>query len=120
MIKIPKKSLENDWVDVPESDGKQRLRIDYPTGEQNHILQDMGMKAFSDGEMDMGEFMKFARFYIKCTVKDWEGIGVDCKLKGDYLSDESWYILTDDIPTAQILYGTISKALKWDDVEKKG
>ena len=116
MIELPK-ATESSWVDLGED---QKILVDYPKVRQEHYLQDLLLKARNDdGEMDMVAFMEYARYYVRYTIKDWEGFGMDCTTKKGELKDDLWFLLTKDITQTQTLFASISEALKWGDVEKK-
>lgn len=115
MIKLPK-ATKSDWIDFDEG---QRIKVDYPKGAQVHHLQDLMIKSNKDGEIDVANFMEYARYFIKYTIKDWEGFDTPCKLKKNALDDELWYLITEDITQTQILFAKISEVVSWGEVEKK-
>ena len=107
MITLKKRTIKTDWLDIGEG---QKVKIDYPTRGQIHILQDYLIRH---------DISNYARYYLKFVIKDWEGFGEDCSLVNNELSNELWYLLTQDYNQFMSLFGLIEDELKWIDVDKK-
>lgn len=124
MIKLALKRSYNNWVDM--GDGVSFL-LDYPTREQEQRLED-----FKYGEMTNADLiregsatktkdsLKYIRYYIKYTVKDWKGINIPCSLNGlNELDDELWWALVKDELQAMKIFSIISKELEFTEADKK-
>jgi len=63
--------------------------------------------------------MQYARYYIKYTVKDWEGLGEPCKVIKDELDESQWLELTSDIEQTMTLSNMIYEELHFSETDKK-
>lgn len=123
MIKLALKKSFNNWVDM--GDGVSFL-LDYPTREQEQKLED-----FKYGEMTNADLiregsvtktkdsLKYIRYYIKYTVKDWKGIDVPCVLSLNELDDNLWWSLVKNELQAMQIFSVISKELEFTEADKK-
>ena len=108
-----KKNTPTEWVEYSDA----KFKIDYPKMEQIHKLQDI--QASAEGIADKKVMLEYARYYLKFTIKDWDGLDVPCKIVNNELEDELWYALTENIEHTFALFAIIDKALSWKDTDKK-
>lgn len=120
-ITIAKRKSFNDWITIEEG---IRIKIDYPTREQSQKLNDL-MLDTSEDKIPRKNMMKYMNFYLKFTIKDWEGIkdeqgsNVECKLVGNELETNLWYDLIQQSDVASTLFGKINEALEVTETDKK-
>jgi len=122
-IKLALKKSFNNWVDM--GDGVSFL-LDYPTREQEQKLDDLKYGEMTNVELlregsatKTKDSLKFMRFYIKCTVKDWKGIDSPCKLNLNELDDDLWWALVKDEMQAMKIFSVINKELEFTETDKK-
>lgn len=114
MITLAKKKSFSDWIEI---DGT-KLKIDYPTQEQEMKLQEITLESSQD-EKNMQ--LKYARLYIKYTVKDWkeEDLGQKCLVVNDELEDDLWRALVVDATQSLTIFGKIFEELNFSESDKK-
>ena len=123
-IKLALKKSFNNWVDM--GDGVSFL-LDYPTREQEQKLDDLKYGEITNVELlregsatKTKDSLKFMRFYIKCTVKDWKGIDTPFRLNGfNELDDELWWALVKEELQAMKIFSVINKELEFTETDKK-
>lgn len=123
MIKLALRKSFNNWVEM--GDGVSFL-LDYPTREQEQKLDDLkygemtNVELLEDGSATKTkDSLKYMRYYIKCTVKDWKGIDVPCKLSGNELDGDLWWALVRDEMQAMKIFSVINKELEFTETDKK-
>lgn len=103
-----------------------KFKVDYPTDEQLYKLEQI-QTAHSEGaeiNYNLADWNKYVRYYLKYTIKDWDGMTsngkpLKCKVVDNELDDELWRALIIDNQFTAELYNAIFDILKWDAVEKK-
>lgn len=130
MITLPKKqSLENDWLEIKDIKGKptgEKLKIDYPTREQQRILNYKQANIISDSVNRGEKSLIYFETLLKFTVKDWgglvedsEGKEIKCTTENDQLSEDSFDIITYDLNKVFIIADQIKECLGFDELDKK-
>ena len=111
MIKLAKKKSKSDWVEI---DGVKFL-IDYPTNSQEMRLQELLM---GEGNMEQKQ-LKYARLYLRYTIKGWEGIETTCLVIDNQLELELWESLVVDTLQTLTIFGKIYEELSFTENDKK-
>ncbi len=110
-----KKSF-NKWIKIDED---TEFKVDYPTVDQEIKLQNY-MIDFSVDET-VRQY-NYARYYIRCTVKDWRGAKVKdipfSLIKNEMQKDLWWSVVKDPLQ-AMDLFTLISTEMKFDTTDKK-
>lgn len=112
MIKLAKKKSKSDWIEI---DGI-KLLVDYPTNAQQMLLQEI-MLDNSLGEES--KRLRYARNYLRYTIKDWQGIDDKCLLIDGILEKELWESLVVDPLQTLTLFGKVFDELNFDETDKK-
>jgi hypothetical protein len=113
------------WVEIHED---FKVKVDYPNINQKYILEEMQFKGF-DGEntknINLASFNQSARFYIKFTIKDWEGLKdfngdpIPCLTVNNELEDSLWSALVANDELTFLMYKKIDEVLRWNYLDKK-
>jgi hypothetical protein len=115
-VKLSTKKSFNNWVKVGESEnGDVKFLVDYPTREQQQKLDHI---LFTDATNNAQQ-LEYYRHYLKCVIKDWEGLDRECKLIGNELESDCWWALVSDVTQCVELYGAIFTELEFGEVDKK-
>ena len=112
MLLRKKKSL-SDWIDVGEG---MKIKIDYPTREQEQELQTI---LFSDDYSGNDKLLKWSQQYVRFTVKDWQGVDEKCILKDGILEENLWWDLVCKEENALTLATRIKAELEFTETDKK-
>lgn len=112
MIKLAKKKSKSDWIEIEGI----KLLVDYPTNSQQMQLQDIML----DGSLgEESKRLRYARNYLRYTIKDWEGIEGKCLLSDGILEKELWESLVVDPLQTLTLFGKVYDELSFDESDKK-
>lgn len=111
------KILSNDgWIDLEDN---KRLRVDYPTRSQGTFLKGILADGTINGKLKYASRMEYIQYYLKFTIKDWEGQKEKCVLIDNELEDELWESIIKEDKQTIGLYNEIEKTLEWLDTDKK-
>lgn len=124
------------WVDITDN---FRVKAEYPNREQKYKLKGLQGKAskiknldkYQDGsevslddvEVDAGKQAEFNDYFLKCVIKDWEGLSdggeeLKCKVVDNELDDELWDALCRT-PISDLIFDKVWAVLRWNDIDKK-
>lgn len=111
------KILSNDgWIDLEDN---KRLRVDYPTRSQGTFLKGILADGTINGKLKYASRMEYIQYYLKFTIKDWEGQKEKCVLIDNELENELWESIIKEDKQTIGLYNEIEKTLEWLDTDKK-
>ena len=111
MIKLAKKKSKSDWIEIDEV----KFLIDYPTNSQEMRLQEILLEKCSE---DIKR-LKYARLFLRFTIKGWEGIDEPCLIINNELEQELWESLVTDTLQTLTIFGAIYDELNFTEIDKK-
>ncbi len=112
-LTLKKKISKTDWVNLDEG---QKLKLDYPTLEQAQELEEILLK---EEVAENKRMMEYQRLFIRFTIKDFDGLGIQCKLVDNQLEKEIWENLVLAFTQTTQLYELINKELEWTTNDRK-
>ena len=111
MIKLALKKSNSHWLEIDDV----KFLVDYPTNEQEMKLQEIML----DKQTEDIKRLRYARYYLKYTIKDWQGIETKCLLINNELEDELWQSLVSDTMQTLTIFGKIYDNLSFTESDKK-
>lgn len=120
-ITLSKRKSFNDWIDVEDG---IRLKIDYPTREQELKLNDTLLDT-AESKIPRKNMMRYMNEMLRFCIKDWKGIKdesgaeVKCALSGNELEKNLWLDLISEPSTVHLIYEKIEEQLKFTETDKK-
>jgi len=112
MIKLSKKKTQSRWIEIDNI----KLEVDYPTNEQEAELNEILINASLDKEV---RNLRYARYYLKYVIKNWEGIDEPCYVVNNELEKELWLSLTKDAVQTLTIFGKVFEELQFTEADKK-
>ena len=118
-----KKSFDN-WIEVGDNEdgSKVKFKIEYPTREQEQGLQSIKYSGkYTEGDISL----KYAQRFLKCVIKDWEGIfdqdgnAVKCQIVSNELEESIWWALASNEAMAMSLFMKCYEELEFTGNDKK-
>ena len=129
MIKLTdKKEAFSDWIEIAEG---QKILAELPTIEQKKKINRLqfGTISVSDGTpsgtISNQAIHEATALYLKYTIKDWEGVGVPCKVVNGELDNKLWESLVFDgnneykFEHNMVLANKIKDAIEPNETDKK-
>jgi len=143
------KKSESHWIDVNETiDGENvfalKIKVDYPTLEQQDELDDLYSEAMmgairhagelrkgnpdisdeelniqSAGYINLKKFNQFKRLSIKYSLKDVEGSDEPLKIVNNELDKEQFENICKDKEMTNLLYSAIQEQTGFTNADKK-
>lgn len=111
MIKLALKKSNSHWIEIDNV----KFLVDYPTNEQEMKLQEVML----DNQSEDIKRLRYARLYLKCTIKDWQGIDAKCLVINNELDNELWQSLVSDTMQTLTVFGKIYDELNFTESDKK-
>ena len=112
-LTLKKKKSKSDWVKVSDT---QALKVDYPTLEQAQLLEDI---LLDEDINDKKRMLKYQRYFLKFSIKDWKGLVDKCELIDNELELSLWQSLTLSFTQTTALFDLVNKELEWTEFDKK-
>ena len=112
MIKLALKKSNSHWLEIDDV----KFLVDYPTNQQNVELQEIFLDTNVSADI---RNLRYAKKFLKYTIKDWQGIDTKCMIINNELEDELWYALTNDINQTLTIFGKINDELSFTESDKK-
>ena len=110
-MKLTRETIQPHWIEIDEL----KFFITQPTEEQEIELQEILLS-------NVGEQIKqarYARLYLRCVIKDWEGIDEPCQIVNNKLEYNLSVLLTVDLNKAITLWSKFVEDLKFTETDKK-
>ena len=111
MILLAKKKSKTNWIEIDNI----KLLIDYPTNNQEMLLQEILL----DNLSEQIKQLRYARLYLRYTIKDWKGIEADCLIINNELEKDLWESLVSDSMQALTIFGKVYEQLTVTENDKK-
>ena len=130
-MKLAKKFSDSDWLKL---DDEVSVKVDYPTREQQKELDRIALSKFKEFNVNSFDELndnqkvelilanqEYTELYLRYTIKDWRGLGEDCKVENNQLDAEQWGRLIRGTSREELtkLYELIYKELSFTDTDKK-
>ena len=130
-MQIALKHSNTHWIDCEGF----KLKIDYPDFSQQEKLEELYYSAWGNAvideagginkrELNIAKYLKYKRYYLKYTLKDWEGIAEDGKeikflLDGNEMQTEQWQQIFSDPLLTTKFFDIIEPETQWTVADKK-